>query len=462
MKWVCLLVFLSLPAWSAEELRFEGQGASLIRWDEIDPIEFLDLSQWKREQELKEAAPDWERALRERTLVTEMGRTIECVGDCRTYKGRSFNSLQFKSAVHAGDEVQTGVDSYLWIYLYDGTLVRLSPETSITLRELNIGTRENFVHIRINVGNVLWLTRTEASYQVRQSRETDSLFMPLDFYEANPPPKDPAPAGDLWAQIQPDYPSQRQFERLNKLIEQNNGLTKGKRTYSFIVMPNGTIAGEGVQAEFIVLLGGATYFKHRNASELGLVESAQVPNISFLFRGYENKREFVIRPGQWYEIEPRGRSIETYTPPSLFGIGEYITSTIPTLLVARELMLEKYSSFAFTEMSALTLARQYGYRQWGELNRSGSDLAQRLGFLKEHTRRMETTNLLTAARFRERLQERGDEVPSTSYSARFFNQALVHFQRQREFEHSLTGQEQESLNSTQKTLWKRMHVKRKY
>jgi hypothetical protein len=469
MKRTTLLLFMGLGILSlslqalCSELRYYGQGRSLIQWDELDPKEFLDFTAWKLEQDLKERSPRWETVLRERSLTEVMGRALECSGQCRVYKGERFNSLRFRSALHQGDEVVTEGDSYLWIYFVDGTLMRLSPETSVTLKELNIGVAENFLHVRINSGNVLWLSRTENQYLEKDLRETDTLFLPLDFFEANPfvdvTPNQENGEEDLFASLKEPKLGLEQTKRLNTLIQVNNSLVNKKKTHSFAVMPNGTVYGVDMNAEFIVLLGDVSYVKQRSPADLSWKEGASASNLTFFFRGYENTRQTTIQSGQWYHVDVRGRTLEPHEPISLFGMGEFITSQIPTIYIARELLLNQYSRMAFEPISPLNLAQNHGYRQWGKISERGSDLNLRLEFLKEHTRRVETTNLLTATRFRERLESRGESLESMVYSNRFFSRALVDFRRNREVRHYLTGRREEILNSTQNPLWQRMHAK---
>jgi hypothetical protein len=466
MKWILfsVLCLSMLSAWAKkEETRFFGQNRSMTQWDGIDPDEFLNLNKWKYEQKLKDESPGWERALREQLLLNNMGRVLECVGRCRAHKGLGFNSLQFMSVLSKGDEVTTGENSYLWIYLFDGTLLRLSPESSVTMRELNIGVKENFLHVRLNAGNIYWHSRTESQFIEKDLRETDTQFLPLSFFEANDLAESEAvdnPEEDLFKFTLPDEPARKQTQRLNELIETNNSLTGQKRTFSYVVLPNTTLAGFDVHAEFIILAGSHSYIKQRQAVDVSMHDATDPTSLKLYYRGFENSRELTMRAGSWYIVDERGRNIDVHQPSSLFRMGEFITSYTPSIYVARELMLQRYSTFAFQEMSALKLAQEYGFRQWGSLAQKESDLSLRLEFLKEYTRKLETSNLNTAARFRERLKERGEPVPDSQYSARFFNQALVHYKRDREVRHHLMNVNDQSLNSTKKPLWHLLNSKK--
>lgn len=451
-----------LMAWaSKEETRFLGQNRSMIQWSEIEPKDFLNLTKWQYDQKRKDESPEWERALRERLLVPDMGRVLECVGECRVHKGLGFNSLQFMSVVSKGDEVTTAENSYLWIMMFDGTMLRLSPESSITMRELNIGIKENFLHIRLNAGNIYWHSRSESEFVARELRETDTQFLPLPFYEANDSGQELSDDSkdDLFQFTITDQPAMRQTQRLNQLINQNNNLTRQKKTYSYIVMPNTTLSGYDVNAEFIVLPASSSYIKQRLPNEIGLLEG-QSSALKLYYRGFENSRELTMRAGQWYEVDERGRNISPHEASSLFRMGEFITSHTPTIYVARELMMQKYSGFAFEDLSALQLAQNYGYRQWGSFDNPASDMSLRLEFLVEHTRKLETSNLNTAALFRERLKSRGESVEVYEYSARFFNQALVHYKRDSEVRHYLTRGKEETLNSTKKPLWRLLNSRK--
>lgn len=450
-------------AWSSS-LNYQGQKRSLIEWDKIDADEWLSLTNWKIETALKDESPDWEKILRERRLVQLMGKALDCVGECRVYQGTKFNSVSFRSSLYQGDDIVTLKESYLWIYLMDGTMVRLSPESSITLREINIGTDEIMVQVRLNSGNILWLGRNQLPFEVTEGRETDTLFLSLSYYEANPELKMvDVNQADLFSWIEKDRTFEKQLERLNQLVEENNKIVNKKKSFAFLVMPNGSVFGEDIQAEFIILLGGESYIKSRLPEHMNQKTDSSNPSapLTFYYRGFENTREMTLAHDQWYEIEPRGRSISPYKAPSLFGIGEFITARIPSILIARELMMKEYSEFVFTEMSAYELAFNHGYRQWGSFKDASSDMSQRLNFLKEHTRRVETTQLLTSARFKDILEKRGEKMDSMTYSARFFNLALVDYNRKRETIFYTEGEAEEILNSTQKPLWKIMQSRRK-
>ena len=83
----------------------------------------------------------------------------------------------------------------------------------------------------------------------------------------------------------------------------------------------------------------------------------------------------------------------------------------------------------------------------------------RLEFLKEYSRRVETSNLLASSKISDRLKSRGDKNLTTEYGRHFFITALNKYYRfgeiqKNNFDDKETG---EVLNSTKKLLWKKMH-----
>lgn len=464
-----IFALFSGPLFSEESMRerpsaYLGQDKSLIEWEEIDANRWLDFQAWRKARDLKDQHPNWEHKVRERSHRALMGRVLDCVGECRIYKGEDFIRGGFRNTVHQGDELVTQEDSYLWVYLLDGTLVRLSPDSSITMKEFNIGEQENFLHARLNAGNILWLSRTPHLHREENIRETDALFLPLVYRQANPieQSEDELKEDNLFAVFQEDQTHLKQTQRLNQLIEENNEWVKQRATHSFLVMPNGTVWGESVQAEFVVLLGGESFFKQRDLKDQNLKGKKNLPSLKFYYRGFENKAEFYPKISQWYRVDPRGRELSEYEAPSLFGMSEFVTSRIPSIRLARELLLQRYSRFVYRDLSSAELARDHGQRKWGSLENESDDLARRLSFLKEHTRRSETSLLLTSSRFKEKmLEEKGEVLESMKYSARFFRRALAHYQRKKEIQ-QLYDFKGERLNSTKNPYWKIIHARRAY
>ena len=445
---------------------YKNQKNSVTKWDKLNYKKFLSLKEWKDESDERDQVPEWESIVRERNNREIVGRFFQCSGHCRVEHGAGFFNASYRSAIFEGDEVLTSGDSYAWIFLFDGTMVRLSPESSINFNEINIGKKENFLNARINAGNVLWLSRYESLFEEVNNRETDVLFFPLSMYEAQPiMDKRSYNEDQLIESLEENKTVFNQYVNLNKLIASNNLFTLKKPTYAFIVAPNVTFMGHNPSLEIVSLLGGKTFFKNRSYTLLGLREDAEkdIDKISneilIQKRGFENSTLVPLENDKWMVMDEKGRNLEEANEHTYWlQMGEFITKYIPSIMVARELMLTKYSEFAFREkINPEKLAKNDGYRLWGSLKNANQkdDLELRLDFLKEYFRRIETTNLLVLAHFSERLREKRELVKSMEYGNFFFIKALDKYYS---FENYATDNDLNSnLNSKSKVLWKHLH-----
>ena len=448
-----------------ERLVFKDQKNSYFKWESIDEKNFLDIDKWKQHIALADKEPQWRRNLAERNLKELMGRVIDCVGDCRLFKSLGFNKLRYRSAISEGDEIITYDDSYLWIFLLDGTLVRVSPNSSISFKEINIGTDANFLHARVNYGNILWQNRLPYEYEINDSKETDSLFLPLTMYEANPKfEKLSYDESDLFGFLTENNLANEKYTKLNKLISGNNKRIVKKPTYNYIVFPNGNLYGKNISTEVISLNTSYTYLKKRLPQMQGMIKKevdfVELDTfLTFSFRGFQNYDKFSVDEGQWYKVDQKGRSISPFIPPKVFGISEFVTSNIPSILIAREIFFDKYSEFVHREESKDTLAIKHGYRLWTSIE--DGELGKRVDFLNEYTRRIETSNLTAANKFKNSLLERGERINDSEYSIRFINKAISHYFISKESDKVASDTSNEVLNSTQKSFWKRINAVRK-
>ena len=437
---------------------FKGYQRSLIDWEDLDHKKWLSFKKWKEKYEKREKFPPWERLKRERILKERVGYVMDCRGECFLYRGLGKNRIQFKSTIREGDEIKTQKDSYLWLFLMDGTMVRISPQTSITMREINISPDEVFFHARINFGNVLWLSREGSSFEEKFDRETDSIFHPHPLFEVLPKlKKKEINENDLFSYLENTSPALGQYKRLNLEIKKNSSHYQSKRSLAFLVMPNGTLFGERLKTEIIVLLGGETFLKRRNFQQLGLKEKGVPESVlaEVFLRGYENDKGNLIEEGQWYEIDKNGIRLSGLGPSDYkkFLMGEFLTQRIPTILLAREVFLKRYSSFVFNKsLTSRQLALQYGYRLWRSWNSKKKEMRKRVDYLKEYTRRVETTVLKESLKLRKRFIKRKEKVHPITYDSRYYKKAMESYYKSLAYPSSLES-DKEVLNSMRHPLW---------
>lgn len=448
------------------KVEFLGQKESVTDWGNLSTESFLNFKDWKEESDIRDQVPDWEKIVRERNHKEIVGRIYQCIGICRVDRGASFFNGSYRSSLYEGDEIQTVGDSYAWIFLFDGTMVRVSPQSSITFNEFNVGVKENFINARVNAGNVVWLSRLENSYTEADVRETDVTFFPYSEYDSLPVHERKLYLeDDLFELISKSNTNVKQYQELNKRVEKNNKRSKGKPTYAFIVMPNATLMGVSPSVEIVTLVGGKTFLKKRSHESLGLAKNEVGEHDLFLaMRGYDNKALNTIAEDKWITVDEKGRNYTEADDVRWLDVGEFITKRIPSIMIGREIFIERYSEFAFREKyDPVILAKKDGYRMWGSLvsaeGEKKSDLELRLEFLKEYFRRVETSNLLASSRFKERLEARGEKALTMNYGNYFFINALNRYYRYGEKSFDISGDKEtgEVLNSTTKLLWKKMH-----
>lgn len=479
-KWIVILVVLltqfgalTLNAQNSKRRKaiyFKGQQRSLIEWEKSSE-KWLDLEVWKAENANRENNPDWEVLAKNRLLRENMGRVIQCIGECLLHRGLKFNNADYRSGIKEGDELTTGDDSFIWVFLLDGTLVRLSPNSSISFKEINIGIDDIFLHARMNYGNILWLTRDPRMVKESNLRETDTLFLPLSMLDANTTSeKVNYTEANLYSALTVSERDLLHSKRLNKLINENNLIIDYKPTYSFLIMPNGSVFGANLQMEFVVLDGGPSFIKKRDPSQLRLKvgeiaeedSELSAPSL-FYYRGFQNKQVDLLESGFWYMATKDGTGLgksKVKNGPE-YAMGEFITHRVTSLLMARELMLRKYSTFIFEDtIDSLEFAQKHGFRLWGKLvSKPLEDMGKRIEFLIEFSRRVETTNLIEREKYKTRLRQRGLKVTEMAFSREFYKKALNHYYLNERGLEKLRS-DREILNSTKNPLWKKLQNKR--
>lgn len=428
-----ILLILFALCFGDERQFYFGQDQSLIDWEKNNPVHFLNFGKWKLELQYKEKNPNWEILMKDRKLREPLGRSLECVGNCKLYRGRASNKIQFKSLLQEGDEVVTEKESYLWLFLLDGTMVRLSPKSSISLREINIGVDANFFHVRVNYGNVLWLSRDMRNFRVENAPDSDTLFTPLSFKEANPEiEKKEYQENNLYSLLEKTKVWENHGKYLNRLVDENNLYIQGKPTYSFLILPNVTLTGLNLSVEVIVLDGGNSFFKKRGPEQLNLEVDDSGLKIDRVMEAYlrntEESKGITADPNIWYQVTEDGEDLEKVDDKEAlkFWPSEMLTRRISSIYVARELLFRIYSVFMFEDIRDPQLfAKNYGYRLWDRLEPIyNKDLSKRVEFLKDYTRREEKIIY--------NLKKKFYEVGKEEDRREFFLKALNHNYMKRE------------------------------
>lgn len=397
-----------------------GQTFSTIPWSNINTDEFLSVTKWITERELKDQHEDWRQRIRAATFQEHVGKILQCIGECFIYRGIERATVQHLSQVKEGDEMHTGKDSVAWIYFMDGSLMRLGAETSISFQEINFSKTEVFHLARLNRGHIYWHPRLKKELPFDDGPETDSMSLPLLVRDAN---TEASERMLFQKQADPERVSQlyslnhdalmKQFESLNGLIKKNNEGIK-LQTRMMLVSPNASVVSREGSFDFIFIPGGKSYTKKRTSRDKDEME--------LHLRGYTNNTAHKITEEAWIEIDPLGRNFSALEDaPGAVQIMELLTKRIKSIELARELWVSKLT---IPLMAALdnpeALEKNFGYIVWND------DLEKRYNFLVEYTRRIETTNLRSLENLLIKLQEKGEPV-QRELSPVHYQKSLNHY-----------------------------------
>ena len=398
----------------------KGQGYSIIPWKTQDPEDFLSIKNWLIERKFKDATPDWKIRLRKAEYQELAGKVLQCRGECSVFRGTNKASVQHLSQIREGDEIVTGKDSVAWIFLMDGSLLRVSPETSLSVNEFNLGASEIFLLTRLNQGHVFWHPRIKAEYPLTLEPETDSQSIPLLVRLANQEffdqmiyrnQSDSERMGALNDFEEPAI--KKQIQMLNGLREENNKKIALK-SRMMMVAPNATLVATNTGFDFYYLPGDKSYFKRRAGNEDA--------EMGLYLRGYSVTDRQDVTAENWYEVDSVGRNFTTsFEVPGSLQIIELLTKRIKTIELAREYWVNQFVvPYVASIGEPETLARNFGYSVWGE------ELNTRFNFLVEYTRRIETTNLRSIDNLLIKLEASGQKARK-EISPEIYQASLNHY-----------------------------------
>ena len=90
-----------------------------------------------------------------------VGKVIASVGDMRVNRDKGTVSGDVK-LLYQGDVVETKSSGSCWVVFLDGTMLRLSPKTSISISEVLFNSKSYHAFLRVNKVEVLGMNRAES------------------------------------------------------------------------------------------------------------------------------------------------------------------------------------------------------------------------------------------------------------------------------------------------------------
>jgi hypothetical protein len=426
-----------------------GQNYSIIPWSSQTPEDLLSIQNWISERDLKDKIPDWKIRLRQAYQTEKMGVLLQCRGECFIYRGANRAKGQHLSQIFEGDELMTEKDSVAWVYLLDGTLLRLAPDSSLAFQEINLKKDEFFFLTRLNFGHVFLHSRQESELSIDEDPETDSFSLPLMIKEANLQyferlsyQKDQAIA-QAWPATLGDFVIRQQVEEVNRLRKLNLASIPIYGRH-MMVTANMTLLSKGSSYDLSFFPGGKSYLKKRTSQDV----------LSFQMRGYKAMESVSVTDTLWYSVGVTGRefSKEENVPAGL-QILELLTKRIRTIELARELWLQRFTLPVFLALNDQEkLARDHGFKLWGQ------ELENRISFLFEYTRRVETTHLRSLDNLVSKLEAKGEKV-FKEVSLGHYEKSLSHYLLGLKSRHDDKANRVKEMSDLQYYVWILRHGK---
>ncbi len=408
----------------SDGVRYKGQAKSLIEWNEMDHVKWLDFNYWKQQRQQRDISPDWKIKFRQAQQVELIGRVLKCVGECRLYRGENYVNAQYLSRLKEGDELVTAEDSYAWLVLGDGSIARVSPKTSLTLNEFNLGKSSAFYFVRLNHGHIHWQVRKLGSFKKQNLAETDLLFYPLMQMDANREKF----SQDEYRQMnekqrllyftRKNFGHKSQYEELNSYLVDNDTYLSKVDTKVFMVTPNSSFLVTNAHFDVFYSINSHTHFRFKKYLNGFESKDTRKISVSAFLRGYNNTKQEDLVSSEWYEIDSNGSVIEEKNLERVYNSIDLFTKRTPTIHLAREILLKSRFKYLYqAQLQTKDLIVEHGYRLWDDDSIDedyAGETLRRIEFLKEYTRRVETTNLFSLKKvFKSKIL---DEFDSEYYS----------------------------------------------
>ena len=383
-----------------DKYSFKDQPRHIIDWERLDPYNWLDFNYWKAQRAQRDRYPDWRLRMRDSQHTEKVAQVIQCYNQCLANNREGDHYLQYMSRIYEGDEVVTRANSYAWILLADGTILRMSPNTSLSFNDLNITVEKSQFYIRLNSGHIYVESRYLGKFSPVNLAESDSIFLPLLEKEANRQYymiqefKDLSDDVGLNYQLAKNPGHNLQYHRLNQLISRES--TPYRRD-SEIILAIANITLLSSNASFETWHGSFSKSLIKKYSYTQNFEPSEelAPRLTAYFRGYNNLKNQDLADGRWYEMDVNGRQLsDADLTNHKISSTETFVKRIPSIHLAREILLRRNFGFNFWQKSQWNekkIAVDYGHRLWNV--KDENEIEKRKEFLLEFIRRVETSNL---------------------------------------------------------------------
>ena len=380
---------------------YKHQPRSTTDFKNTSTMQLLDFYHWKDQRLARDKMPDWKLRLSDSRHSETFAHFIQCVFRCEVYREINGINAQYMSRVLEGDEVRNDEDSYAWLMMPDGSLMRISPKTSVSLNEVNIARDKTLYILRLNYGHIHWQQRQLGQFKVQDMAQTDQVFLPLMIPEANREyymRKEYQELSDSERMVYvlgKNIGHKSQYKKINDYLSQSKENFENHHTEVVVFTANATIRALNATFDLWYDIKGSAYIRKMTEVNGLEVDDKRESSIEVSYRGHENRDKAIIDENQWMEMIPDGKTlIQNQSIGDQFKLLELLVQRIPSIHLAREIMLRKYYDFNFWQQDKLTnnaIASNFNYRLWDYSAKD--ELQNRVEFVIESTRLLETTSL---------------------------------------------------------------------
>lgn len=412
MRIIYIMVFnfiFILGCLSSENYEFRH---SALSWENLNIDQWLDFDEWKVQRKYRDSHPFWKREKQINLLRESIGRVMACEGKCELSAAKDSYKVQSRSIVREGDEFSTGKNSYAWIFLFDGSLLRISPDTSVSFNEINISQGSFFYYIRLNFGHVYVKSRTHEN--LVGLRETDTIFNKYlkkldknlsDFNEVNY-------TDYVKSFLSMEKKVSNKLSRLEESMKQNDSWLR-KKTYFLFVTSNISFYLKSPIGHIYNEFGQETLYKF-SSFEKGM---------SFL-RGYGPLITESIPLNDVYKVDRKGKSQFPFKE-SFFNFTNKLVERPYSVYGIREQWLKKYSKNLHNQrLNQEFYLTKLNYRLWSGYGQN-SRLSKRVNHLIRYTRKLETSHLTRVRRYFKRRGIKAEVIEK--FPRTYFGKAIDHF-----------------------------------
>ena len=381
MRYLLLIIFISTQSFGFTvfnkhrfKSRWVSQGGNISGIKKVNPVYFedktardqLDIDHWiKRVEEMSVTQKRRDDNVNKSTLV---GKIIFSVGDVRIIRGQGRVAKEARF-LYEGDILETKATGACWLVLLDGALLRISPRSSISLSEVMFNEKNFNAFIRLNRGEVYFLSRSKNDLGKTGGDFFDFSFMGM---------MNTALIEDVVGYFGETLFSSKKIS-LKSLLEMQKVYSNDNQFEAWSLKSNYFFFNENFFSSippsevFFLIEGKRSFFKINK-----ILEENERPGFSLV--GYLEEEMKAVENGKWY-VADRSQINEA---PELEGVDFFLktlTNNLTPFFFERELFMKSYSYF-FSNIGKYPLIKSLP-QYWG------NSLDKRKKFAVSYYRRAE-------------------------------------------------------------------------